>query len=241
MIAVRGSGCRVRRSRSEFSVLSSEFRPRRCAGADQQREDRDPIGRAGPRTRSARRGGAPRRHLDRLPDADGRRSAPDVLLRHHLGLVVFGRHVPPRQRRRRVDEHRRPARPQRITGDARTGHGVPGAGAAGGRRRHPRPNVHARLRHRRHRAAADLADRRQARRQRRLAGVARRRRARQRRPSRSRRQDGDERRGAAQRAGRRPRARALRRRRQARNGCAATPRSGSATPAANPARACWRA
>ena len=73
--------------------------------------------------RSARGGGARRRHVDRLPHADGRRAAADVLLRHDLGLVVLGRYVPPRKRRRRVDEHAATyGIAQRLARRARAGH-----------------------------------------------------------------------------------------------------------------------
>ena len=56
------------------------------AGAHREREDRDAVGGAGARARGARGGGARRRDLDRLPRADGRRAAADVLLRHDLRL-----------------------------------------------------------------------------------------------------------------------------------------------------------
>ena len=47
-------------------------------------QDRDALGGAGARARGARGRGARRRDLDRLPRADGRRTAADVLLRHDL-------------------------------------------------------------------------------------------------------------------------------------------------------------
>ncbi len=206
---VRGAACAVLVLSSTFSVLSS------VPGAAQGR-----ISNAKTETRSAAQG------LERevraasarpgvtwigYRDADGRRAAADVLLRHDLRHFVLGRHVPPRQRRRGLDEHRRLPRSQRSTDRARAGDRTPRDGAPRGRHGDARAHVHARLRHRRDRDAAGLAQRRQARREHRLAWFAGRRVTGIRRSARSRRQDGDERGRDARRRGRGPRARGLRR------------------------------
>ena len=75
---VLGAWCMVLASRPGAAVAGYG------AGPHQQREDRDAVGGAGARARGAGGGGARRRHLDRLPHADGRRAAADVLLRHDL-------------------------------------------------------------------------------------------------------------------------------------------------------------
>ena len=68
---------------STFSALRSR-RPALAQGRISDATDRDAVGGAGARARGPRAAARRRRHLDRLPHADGRRTAADVLLRHDL-------------------------------------------------------------------------------------------------------------------------------------------------------------
>ncbi len=163
-----------------------------------------------------------------VPRPDGGRAEADVLLRYDVRFHRFGRHVPAGERQRRLDEHRRPPRPQRIADLARAVDRVSRARPPGERRRQPAAHVYAGPGLRVDAGGMAVVWLSDVKTDDSLAWLASLvgRISRERRHQGARRQDGDDRGRAPQRAGGRSRSRSVRRAGAAPSGCAPTRRSG---------------